>query len=659
MRLLEPLAIGRRTAPTRVLFGPHETNLAWGRALSDRHRAYYEQRAAGGAGIVVIEEASVHPSDWPYERCPAADEAAEGWAAIADACRAHGALTLAAIGHAGGQGSSAFSQRELWAPSDEPEVNSREAPKIMEPEDIEAVVAGFGSAADRARRSGLDGVEVNAGQHSLIRQFLSGLTNRRDDEYGTDRLRFAREALTATRAALGEDLVLGLRLSCDELAPWAGITPETGAEVALALIQAIKIDYLVVVRGSIFSVAETRPTAHHGSGFTIELARSIRGRLGGAVPVFVQGSIVDPDQAEEAIASGAADGVEMTRAQIADPELVTKLRSGRTPRSCVLCNQRCKVRDNRNPIVSCIVEPRAGYETLDPPVTVQGGRSADHERRNLLVVGGGPAGLEAARVAARRGHDVRLLEQAPLAGGLLRAIAVAPGHERFAALADWLLDDAKTSGVDIRCETAATAETIEAWPGPVILATGGRAEARTFEEAPGATVISALDVLQRERNGTADALPERIVIWDPIGSSVGVAVAELLSGAARSITFVTPDPIAGTLLSLSGDLAGSNVRLQRAGVMLERRQRVVQVGEATVTTEHLLTGERRQLDAVLVVDCSPRLPNDEPASGVTRSLIRVGDAVAARSVGEAIREGRAAALAIETGTKRQRIGVGS
>src|SRR6516225_8435823 len=219
MSLAEPLSLGRRArAPSRVMFGPHETNLGRRRAFTDRHVAYYRRRAAGGAGIVVTETASVHASDWPYERAPLATESAAGWASIARACHADGALALASIGHAGGQGSSAYSQQPLLAPSRVPEVNTREVPKAMEAADIEAVVADFGDAARQAVSAGLDGVEVNAGQHSLVRQFLSGLTNQRQDGYGEDRLRFAREVLESARDA-ASGAVIGLRLSCDELAP--------------------------------------------------------------------------------------------------------------------------------------------------------------------------------------------------------------------------------------------------------------------------------------------------------------------------------------------------------------------------------------------------------------------------------------------------------
>ena len=320
MKLLEPLALGPRTAPNRVMFGPHVTNLGDDdRCFTARHVAYYERRARGGCGTIVVEGASVHDSDWPYERAPLAARAEPGWAAIVAACRPHGALVLASLDHAGGQGSSAYSQAPLWAPSRVPEVASREVPKWMEPEDIAAVIDGFAAAAQRAVAAGCDGVEINAGQHSLVRQFLSGLTNHRDDEWGADRSLFARSVIGAVRRAIGPDVVVGLRLSCDELAPWAGITPEMAPGIAAELVD-VGVDHLVVTRGSIFSIEQTRPDFHQPPGFNADLAAAVK--LEVDVPVFVQGSIVDVSQAE----TTTCDGVEMTRAQIADPDLVAKLR---------------------------------------------------------------------------------------------------------------------------------------------------------------------------------------------------------------------------------------------------------------------------------------------------------------------------------------------
>ncbi len=190
--LFDPVAIGEKTAKNRILFGPHETNLGVGRSISKRHVAYYRRRAEGGCGIVVVEEASVHDSDWPYERSPLASACLDGWSEVAEACHSEGALAFAALGHSGGQGASAYNQAALWSPGRLPEVNSREVPKYMEPSEVDEVIDAFAMAASLAARAGLDGVELNAGQNSLIRQFLSGLTNQRDDEWGSDRCLFAR-----------------------------------------------------------------------------------------------------------------------------------------------------------------------------------------------------------------------------------------------------------------------------------------------------------------------------------------------------------------------------------------------------------------------------------------------------------------------------------
>uniref|UniRef100_UPI0020257191 mycofactocin system FadH/OYE family oxidoreductase 1 n=1 Tax=Frankia sp. CiP1_Cm_nod2 TaxID=2897161 RepID=UPI0020257191 len=401
-----PLTLGTRRAPSRVLFGPHETNLGHRRSLSARHVAYYARRAAGGAGIIVTETASVTADDWPYERAPLAADCAPGWSAVADACREHGTLVLAGLGHAGGQGSSAFSQSVLWAPSPVADAASRELPAEMEQPEIDAVVEGFAAAARLAAAAGTDGVEIDAGPVSLLRQFHSGLTNQRADGYGDDRLRLTREVIAAVRGALGAGRVLALRLSCDELAPWAGVTPEQAAEQVAAL--AGDIDLLVVVRGGPFSTSAYRPATHTPPMFNLQLCRQMRAAAAGRVPVVLQGSVVDVAEAEAALADGVADMAEMTRAQIAEPDLVRLVRAGAAGqvRPCVLCNQACRVRDNRNPVVSCVGEPYSGHETVERPVT-----GTDPRARAVLVVGGGPAGLEAARVLALRGHQVRLAER--------------------------------------------------------------------------------------------------------------------------------------------------------------------------------------------------------------------------------------------------------
>lgn len=667
--LLEPLRIGAHTAPNRVVFGPHETNLGrQHRGISDRHVAYYRRRAAGGAGTIIIEEASVHPSDWPYERAPLASAAVKGWASVVEACAPHGTLVLAALGHAGGQGTSHWSQRELWAPSRVPEVNSREVPKWMEPEDIASIIDGFVQATKLAIDAGCDGVEINAGQYSLLRQFLSGLTNHRDDEWGTDRTTLLRQVLTEVRSSAG-DAVVALRLSCDELAPWAGITPEEAPALAASLVtgtgpgpedtdgtDGAAVDMLTVVRGSIFSASATRPDGHTPAGFNLALCREVRDAVHtatrGQVKVVAQGSIVDIDMAEAAVVDGTADAVEMTRAQISDADLVAKVRRGEADRirPCTLSNQRSQVRDNRNPIVSSLGDPSAGHETEDPAVDGPDARAGVPDPLDVLVIGAGPAGLEAARIAAARGHRVRVMEQGARSGGMVRDAANGPGFARLALLVDWLEAECRHLGVEIEFGREVRAEDIGAALGTdathVIVATGSVPGERTYHVTAAATVLDAAEVLA----DPSVVEGRHVAIWDPIGGPMGVSVAELLAARGQTVEIITQDYIVGNELARSGDLAPANARLAQAGVGMHRRAILRTVKKNAVTVEDRFDGHRRDLRAEVLIDAGYRLPDTTLWDGlVTRTdlhLQRVGDCVAPRGIHEAILEGRRAAVAL-------------
>ncbi|HSP30205.1 MAG TPA: FAD-dependent oxidoreductase, partial [Ilumatobacteraceae bacterium] len=474
----------------------------------------------------------------------------------------------------------------------------------------------------------VDGVEINAGQHSLVRQFLSGLTNQRDDGWGHDRLLFARQVIEATRGAAGGRAV-GMRLSCDELAPWAGITPEMAPSIASELV-GVGLDYLVVTRGSIYTVEKTRPDFHEPTGFNIDVCRAVRSAVHEShpeVPVILQGSIVEVGQAEWGLGGydddALCDAVEMTRAQIADPDLVAKLQTGAGDRirPCTRCNQTCQVRDARNPIVTCIAEPSSGRETEDPDWYVP----TPHPR-DVVVVGAGPAGLEAARVAVIRGHRVTLIEQTDQVGGL--AAVAGPN----AALVDWWRREHDHLGTDIRLATSS-------WEvgdhTTVLQATGSLPGARPYDVSDDAVVLDVADV----RHGTSQ-LPDdgMVVVFDPIGGPIGVALAEELGGRA---VLVTQDNIAGNELSRTGDLAPANTRLAQGGVTIERRTLLRAVRSDHVEVEDRYSGQRRAIPCVAVVDCGFRHPT-EPIDGT----VQIGDAVAPRTIHEAVLDARRAALAI-------------
>jgi mycofactocin system FadH/OYE family oxidoreductase 1 len=644
MTLDSPVTIGAHRAPSRVVFGPHETNLGDGRALSDRHVAYYARRAAGGAGVIVVETASVTPNDWPYERAPLAASCVAGWRSIGQACQPFGTVVLAGIGHAGAQGSSAYSQEVMWAPSAVADVVSREPPAVLDRAGIDDLVGAFAAAARRAVESGLPGVEVDAGAYSLLRQFHSGLTNLRSDEFGTDRLLFSRLVLGAVRDAVGPSGVVALRLSCDELAPWAGVTPDQAAEMVAAL--APMIDLLTVVRGGPYSVGAYRPEAHTEAGFNRDLCARMRAAAGGSRPVVLQGSVVDPAMAEAALSDGVCDLVEMTRAQIADADLLAGWSAGRRPRPCILCNQACKVRDPRNPIVSCVVDPGSGFELSSPSLvarTVPAGHGGAASVP-VLVVGGGPAGLECARVLARAGRAVRLAEASDRLGGALAGAAVGWGRSTLSVACDWLAGEVHDAGVAVALGVRLSAADVRAAResgAAVVLATGGRP--MTDRYAPSQLpVFDPLSVL-----GDPSVLPDGpVAVIDTVGDPVGVNLAEwLASSHGRSVTFICPDQVAGTQLARAGDLADANGRLQRAGVERQLRRLVRSIASDGVGVEDCWTGATAVVAANSVVDCGHRLPEDSLYVELNDlSILRIGDCVAPRSLLEAILEGRMAAL---------------
>jgi len=317
--------------------------------------------------------------------------------------------------------------------------------------------------------------------------------------------------------------------------------------------------------------------------------------------------------------------VEMTRALIADPDVVAKAAAGEAERirPCIRCNQTCQVRDVRNPIVTCVGEPSSGHETEDPDWL-----ALATTRRDVLVIGGGPAGLECARVAAARGHRVHLVERDGRLGGV--AAVAGPG----APLVAWLTAEVGRLGVDVALDV----EQVEPRPDQVVVqCTGSRPGWRQYDISPDAVVLDVLDV----RRGTAVLPDGPLLVYDPIGGPIGVALAEELGDRA---VLVTQDHIAGNELARTGDLAPANVRLQQRGVRIERRTLLRAVRPGEVEVEDRFTGERRIIAAAAVVDCGFRRP-DEPRVDAD---LGAGDCVAPRTLHEAVLEGRRAALGLDS-----------
>jgi len=641
-RLFTPLRLGQQTAPNRFIFAAHQTNFATHNRFTERHAAYYAARAAGGVGLIVLEGSVVHCSDWPYEYAIFGYDPAvvAGYRQMAAAVCPHGALVLAQLTHSGMQGSSHYSQLPLWAPSPVPEVNSRELPQAMEPEDITAVIEGFRQAARYASDGGLDGIEINAGQDSLIRQFLSPLTNQRSDDYGGSldhRLRFARQVIKAVRDEVGGNLTVGLRLCGDEYAPWAGIKPEDAAEIAQHLADDGLLDFFSVTSGSIYTGHLTRPGLFQPPGFIIHLAAQIKAAI--PLPVFAQGSIVDPMMAATVLAEGQADAVEMTRALIADPDLPSKLRQGQIAdiRPCLLANQDNIIGLVQNPRLSCANNPAAGYEREAEFAPLKPARI----QHRVLIVGGGPAGLEAARVAALRGHRVTLYERDQRLGGAIRLAAAAPGRERLGLAVDWLESQIRQLGVEIQLGVTVTAEQmIAAAPDAVIVAVGGmpgrQAEVDFHADAP---VVNPRQVLR----GAVPTTPGRAVILDTLGDPVGMGVAEWLAERSWQVEIVTRDLFVGQRLTASLELTAWNQRAAAKGIGLRPQFDPVTVtAHSVIGADHFDHQALRLDDLDLVVDVSPEKPDEAlyfALKGSGLRLFRAGDCVAPRYLSHAILEG--------------------
>jgi mycofactocin system FadH/OYE family oxidoreductase 2 len=640
--LLAPLSLGPKTSPNRFVFAAHQTNFAIHNRFEKRHAAYYAARAAGGVGLIVLEGSVVDPSDRPYEYTIFGfdERVVEGYQLMADAIHQHGSLVLAQLTHSGLQGSSHVSQLPLWSPSPVPEVSSREMPKEMETHDIKTVIDGFARTAKNAMQGGLDGVEINAGQDSLIRQFMSPLTNQRGDEYGGDldnRLRFVREVIQVVRSQVGGQGILGLRLCGDEYAPWAGIKPEDAVEIAQVLASEGQLDFISVTSGSIYSGHQTRPGLYMPPGFALHLAANIKAAVD--LPVFAQGSIADPPMAAQAITEQQADGVEMTRALIADPELPNKVRDGRLEdiRPGILSNQDNIIGQVQNPRLSCVNNPAAGYE-MDAEFAPLARAPVPQD---VMVVGGGAAGLEAARVAALRGHTVTLHEKSDHLGGALRLAAQAPGRERLSLAVDWLEAQVRKLGVTIKTNSEVTSEQVKLEaPAAVIVTTGGIPQTQgAVDFDPKARVVNPRQVYQGD-------IPEstgKAVLLDTIGDQVGMGVAEWLAERGWQVTVVTGDMFVGQRLTASMELTPWNQRAAAKGIVFKPQIDVQAVAErAVVGVDHFDRQPQQIEDVDLVVDVTHELPNESLYFALKRAgqrVFRAGDCVAPRYMQQAILEG--------------------
>ncbi|MBK8211129.1 MAG: NAD(P)-binding protein [Rhodospirillales bacterium] len=430
---------------------------------------------------------------------------------------------------------------------------------------------------------------------------------------------------------------MGLRLTGDEYAPWAGIKPEDAAEIAGLLAADGTIDFVSVTSGSIYSGHLTRPGLYASPGFAAHLAGMIKAAV--PIPVFAQGSIVDPEMAAGLVLQGQADAVEMTRALIADPDLPVKVRDGNTEvvRPCTLSNQDNVIGLVQNPRLSCVNNPAAGYEgTVEfAPLT----RAPVHYR--VMVVGAGPAGLEAARVAALRGHEVTIYEQSDRLGGALRLAARAPGRERLALAVDWLEAQVRKLNVAIRTGVHVTPEHVRNQePDAVIVTVGGKpgpVPRVVFEN--GMPVLDPRQVMGDE----VPANPGRVVVLDTIGDQVGMSVVERLAENGWRVEVVTRDMFVGQRLTASLELTPWNQRAAAKGIVFRPQVTVQKVAGRTVEGVDFFDRRPIRIDDVdLVVPVVHEVPDEDLYLALKQAgqrVFRAGDCVAPRYMSQAILEG--------------------
>ncbi len=524
--VFEPVKIGSLALSNRLVMAPVKT--AFGApdgTTTDRLIDYYRRRAEGGVGAIIVEPLFIDPAgkEHPRQLGVDGDDKVEGLGRLVDAIHRGGSLAIAHLNHAGRAANPKASGRPPEAPSEMtcPATGARAV--AISVARIEEIVASFGAAARRAREAGFDAVELQCGLGYLIAQFLSSRTNRRMDGYGggsESRQRFAREVISAVKGALGE-LPLIARLSASEQAE-GGLTPADGVRLARWL-EEQGVAALHVASGS---ACDSPPWYYqHMSlphGANAAMARKIR--QGARVPVIAAGRLGDPDELVRLLADDSVDLVALGRPLVADPDLPRKLHDGHPERvlQCGGCLQGCLTGVKSGKGIGCIVNPELGVEGEAPaPVTPP---------RRVVVVGGGPAGLTAASIAAERGHRVTLLERGEELGGQFALSHLAPGKQAMSRTVASLVRLAEQSGAELRRGVEATAEGIAALdPDVVLLATGATP---IVPEIPGlGAPLTGEDIL----SGTAEAGATVLVIG---GGLVGIEVAEYLAKRGTEVVVV-------------------------------------------------------------------------------------------------------------------------
>ena len=612
--LFAPLQIRGKRLKNRIMSSGHDTSMPTDNLVNEQLIAYHRARAEGGVGLIVLQVAGVHDSArYTSHVLMATDDACiDGYRRLAETCHAHGTVVLSQIFHPGREimESADGLLAVAYAPSAVPNERFRVMPRALDQDMIDEIIQGYADAARRLHQAGLDGVELVASHGYLPAQFINPRVNRRTDGYNGEleqRLRFIREILGAMRASTDAEFIIGLRISADERDP-EGLT-EDESLAAVQLLQG-QLDYVHIVAGtsaSLGGAVHIVPPMAVEAAYLAREAGTFKAKL--SIPLFVTGRINQPQEAEAIIAKGQADVCGMTRALICDPQMPNKSDSGRAEdvRACIACNQACIGHFHKGLPISCIQHPETGRELLygQPKPSARGKR--------ILVVGGGPAGMKAAAVAAQRGHRVTLYEASAQLGGQIQLAQLLPRRSEFGGASTNLQREMQLAGVEVVRNTRVDRTLIEREkPDHVIIATGAQPYWPNFERGGDLQVVDAWQVLRDE-----------------------VQLAVNGTHCGESLPLYVRDQMAGELHKLA--------------IPIIPYARLYGCDDSTVYLQHTASGEPMLLENVdSLVLCQGHQSVDDLGQQL-KGLVpfqRIGDCLAPRTVEEAIHEGLKVAWAL-------------